>query len=49
MYFRCGKCRYTFENPEKPERCPDCGSKTVQEADVSEIEEYLNFRKEFEQ
>lgn len=41
-------CRFLFESEAVPERCPDCGKKTVRLANSREIAEYEMYKKEFE-
>lgn len=36
----CEKCRYTFQFPLLPLRCPDCGKEMVRLSTDKEIKEY---------
>ena len=49
MFFTCKDCNYTFKSAEKPERCPDCGRFAVRDATDAEIEQYKQYRLEFDQ
>lgn len=40
--YTCMACQYTFESPEKPDQCPDCGKTDVRPATELEQEEYLS-------
>ena len=45
--YKCISCRYLFEYPHKPERCPDCGKRLVKIATAEEQKEYHQYRIEF--
>lgn len=49
MFFTCKKCKYIFETAEVPGRCPDCGMAAVRNATDDEIDQYNQYRREFDQ
>lgn len=40
--YTCMACQYTFESPEMPDQCPDCGKTEVRPATELEQAEYLS-------
>ncbi len=40
MIYICKNCKFLFERVGETELCPDCGKKTVQEANEQEKAEY---------
>ena len=44
--YYCDACHYTFEDTNIPDRCPDCGKKSVRTATDSEITDYIQIRAE---
>lgn len=38
--YTCMACQYTFESPQEPDQCPDCGKTEVRPATELEVEEY---------
>lgn len=47
MIYCCGNCRYVFERDTEPKYCPDCGKDYIRYATGKEIQEYLEFQREF--
>ena len=47
MVYCCSYCRYVFERDEAQTSCPDCGKKFIRHATGKEIEEYIQFQREF--
>ena len=47
MIYCCSNCRYVFEEDAEPGYCPDCGKDYIRYATGKEIQEYLEYQKEF--
>ncbi len=47
MIYCCSNCRYVFERDTEPKYCPDCGKDYIRYANGKEIQEYLEFQREF--
>ena len=47
MIYCCSNCRYVFEEDAEPGYCPDCGKDYICYATGKEIQEYLEYQKEF--
>lgn len=46
MIYACDSCKFVFERVGEVDRCPDCGKKTIREADNEERQEYMEYQKE---
>lgn len=46
MIYACDACRFVFERVGECTECPDCGKKTIREADDKEKEDYIRYQEE---
>ncbi len=46
MIYACDTCRFVFERVGECTECPDCGKKTIREANDKEKEDYKRYREE---